>query len=65
VDHRSFLHNDEVNVIVFGADFANEMERMFQQDLARAEPITSEAWQERGAWRRLQENFGRLFEYWL
>lgn len=65
VDWRSFLHNDEVNVIVFGADFATEMEALFQHDLAHAEEITPEQWQQRGLWRRVQERFGRLFEYWL
>jgi cardiolipin synthase len=65
VDWRSFLHNDEVNVIVFGAEFAEEMEKLFQLDIDRAEPITLEAWEKRGMTRRLQERFGRLFEYWL
>lgn len=65
VDWRSFLHNDEVNVIVFGADFAAEMEALFQRDLAHAEEITPEQWRQRGIWRRVQERFGRLFEYWL
>ncbi|MDE2598682.1 MAG: cardiolipin synthase [Rhodocyclaceae bacterium] len=65
VDWRSFLHNDEVNVIVFGADFGDEMEALFQRDLAQSERITPETWRERSAWRRMQEQFGRLFEYWL
>lgn len=65
VDWRSFLHNDEVNVIVFGAEFADEMERLFQHDLSHAERISAEAWGNRGLLRRTQESFGRLFEYWL
>lgn len=65
VDWRSFLHNDEVNVIVFGAEFADEMEKLFELDLSHAEPITAEAWAKRGLLRRTQERFGRLFEYWL
>lgn len=65
VDWRSFLHNDEVNIIVFGAEFAAEMEALFRHDLAHAEAITPEQWQQRGLWRRVQEQFGRLFEYWL
>jgi cardiolipin synthase A/B len=65
VDWRSFLHNDEVNVIVLGAEFADEMEKLFQHDLSRAEQISADAWKERGLLRRAQESFGRLFEYWL
>lgn len=65
VDWRSFLHNDEVNIIVLGAEFADEMERLFQADVLQAERITSETWKERSLWRKMQERFGRLFEYWL
>ena len=65
VDWRSFLHNDEVNLIVFGAEFADEMAQLFQLDLSRSERITTEAWEQRGVLRRTQERFGRLFEYWL
>jgi len=65
VDWRSFLHNDEVNVVVFGADFAAEMEALFQSDLALSQEVTADAWAERNLWRRMQEQFGRLFEYWL
>lgn len=65
VDWRSFLHNDEVNVIVLGAEFADEMEQQFQRDLGQSQHITAERWAERSALRRLQERFGRLFEYWL
>lgn len=65
VDWRSFLHNDEVNVIVFGAEFADEMEAMFQRDLQQAGQITPARWEQRGLPRRLMEDLGRLFEYWL
>jgi cardiolipin synthase len=65
VDWRSFLHNDEVNVIVFGADFGREMEAMFERDLQQAQEITPALWAERGFSRRLMERLGRLFEYWL
>lgn len=65
VDWRSFLHNDEVNVIVFGAEFAAEMEDLFRYDIAHAERITPAEWEQRGLWRRVEEGFSRLFEYWL
>jgi cardiolipin synthase len=33
IDMRSFLHNSEVNVIVMGTAFGNEMEKAFQEDM--------------------------------
>lgn len=65
LDWRSFLHNDEVSVIVLGAEFGAEMEQLFQKDLARSQRITVEAWAERGLSRRAMEWVGHLFEYWL
>lgn len=65
MDWRSFLHNDEVNVVVIGEDFAKEMEAMFARDVAQAVPVTAEAWGRRGWSRRAREGIARLFEYWL
>jgi cardiolipin synthase len=65
MDWRSFLHNDEVNVVVIGEGFGAEMERMFQADVAAAVPVTPEAWARRGPVERVRESAARLLEYWL
>jgi cardiolipin synthase len=43
-DPRSVVFNDEVDAIVLGSATADEFERMFQSDLARAKQIDREAW---------------------
>ena len=43
-DNRSFRLNDEVNVNVYDATVAAQMEQMFFEDLARCEEITRRRW---------------------
>jgi cardiolipin synthase len=65
MDLRSFLHNDEINVVVLGSEFAQEMQTMFSADLAEATPIDLETWEQRSPVHRVKENLARLWAYWL
>ena len=65
LDWRSFLHNDELNAVVLGADFGAQVQAMFDKDLAASEMITLEMWQRRPLDLRIKEAFGRIWEYWL
>ena len=65
LDFRSFLHNEEANVIVFDDGFARELEHLFERDLARSTEITPESWARRGIGPRLRQWFARQFEYLL
>lgn len=65
LDFRSFLHNDEVNAIVLGKDFARSMEAQFERDIKASRPVTLEAWKQRPLTQKLQEVLGRSVEYWL
>lgn len=62
LDWRSILVNHEIDVIVLGDDFGQELEALFQRDLKASTPIEMQAWQRRGLWQRLTEGFGRLVE---
>lgn len=62
LDWRSFVANDEINVIVLGDDFGRELEAQFRDDLAQSRPIEREAWQQRGLGQRVMEGVGRLAE---
>ena len=44
MDLWSFLHNNEMNVIVIGKDFADKIEDLFEQDLNASDEVTSEKW---------------------
>lgn len=65
LDWRSFLHNDEVNAVVMGREFAQQMQAMFAQDLAASTAIDAEQWEHRPLQFRLREWGARVWEYWL
>jgi cardiolipin synthase len=65
LDWRSFLHNHELNAVVLGAEFGNQVHAMFRKDLAESDAITLEQWERRPLHLRLQELFARAWEYWL
>ncbi len=65
LDWRSFLHNDEINAVILGRNFAGQMDAMFAKDLAESEVITLEQWQERSLLSRVKELIARFGAYWL
>ena len=65
LDWRSFIHNQEVNVVVLGTDFGDRMRAAFERDLAASSAITLEEWERRPVGDRFKEWFGQMWEYWL
>ena len=65
MDWRSFLHNEEVNVVILGEGFGSEMERMFRLDLDASTPIDPASWARRSPLLRFREIVARMWEYWL
>lgn len=65
MDWRSFLHNDEVNAVIIDEQFAGEMQRMFDRDLAESVQIDREKWNSRSPALRMKEWGARLWQYWL
>jgi cardiolipin synthase len=65
LDWRSFLHNDELNAVVLGAEFGSQVQAMFDSDLAKSDPISLPQWQRRSIDLRFKEWFARVWEYWL
>jgi cardiolipin synthase A/B len=65
LDWRSFLHNDELNAVVLGHEFAQQLEAMFADDQRQSDAIDLRRWQRRSPLLRLKEWTARLAEYWL
>jgi cardiolipin synthase len=65
MDWRSFLHNDEINAVILGRDFAAQMEAMFAADLAESDAIALDRWRHRSLILRLKERSARIWAYWL
>jgi cardiolipin synthase len=55
IDRLSMTGNYEVNVEVIDADFAAQMERIFETDLANTAELTAAQWDARGAHRKFTE----------
>ncbi len=65
LDWRSFLHNNEIDAVVLGDEFAAQMQAMFERDLAKSVPIELETWKRRPLSHRLKEWGAGFWEYWL
>lgn len=65
LDWRSFLHNDELNAVILGAEFGEQLESMFERDLQSSQEVTLEQWRRRPLSDRMKEMTARLWEYWL
>ncbi len=64
-DMRSFLHNNEVNAVVVGSEFAQKMESLFERDLRDTRELKLESWRKRPWLERFKEFASGLFSYWL
>jgi cardiolipin synthase len=65
MDLWSFLHNNEVNAVVIGVDFASEMEALFDRDLEQSKEVVLDQWSERPLFPRITEWFAHLFRRYL
>lgn len=65
LDWRSFLHNQEVNAIVLGTEFGDQMRAAFERDVAHSDQVILEQWRRRSTILRLKEWFSSLWQYWL
>ncbi|HVK53777.1 MAG TPA: phospholipase D-like domain-containing protein, partial [Burkholderiales bacterium] len=65
LDWRSFVHNDELNAVILGYEFAAQMLAMFEKDLRESEKVELAQWRERAVNIRVKEWMARLWEYWL
>lgn len=62
LDWRSIVGNNEIDVIVLGDDFGDQMQALFSRDLAVSGRIDAARWARRGLGQRLLESFARVVE---
>jgi cardiolipin synthase A/B len=65
LDWRSLVANNELNAIVLGETFGNQLEAMFIADREASVAIESSQWQQRGIEQRTLEWVARMAERWL
>ena len=65
LDMRSFLHNNEVNAVVVGSEFAKRLEAVFERDLKDTKEVDLEKWRQRPLSEKIKETASSLLSYWL
>ena len=65
LDWRSFLHNHELNAVVLGPEFGQQVQAMFNRDLAASDGLSLATWQARPLHARVSEWFAQAWAYWL
>ena len=61
LDWRSALDNDEVNAVILGREFGQQMQAVYAADIAASDPIGLESWERRSLGLRLKELTARLW----
>ena len=61
-NNRSFRLNDEANLNVLDADFAQKQLAIFNEDWSKAEPITYDQWANRPLSEKLLDHVAALFK---
>lgn len=62
LDWRSFLDNDEINAVILGREFGQQMQIMFSKDIEASESIDLASWERRSWILRLKEWWARLLQ---
>lgn len=65
LDTRSFLHNMELNLMVYDAAFAAALESAFAEDVQLSKEVSLQQWSERPLGERFKEWLASLLGYWL
>lgn len=65
LDWRSFVHNNEIDAVVLGENFARQLNDMYTGDLAESIRIDSDSWRRRSLGVRIKEISARVWAYWL
>lgn len=61
LDWRSALDNDEINAVILGREFAQQMQAVYARDIAASDAIEFESWEHRSLLLRLKERMARLW----
>jgi cardiolipin synthase len=60
LDWWSIARNNEINAVILGHDFSDQMNLMFRNDIEGSSQIDLHEWEERGFDERFKEFFARI-----
>lgn len=65
LDNRSIVHNYEINAVMLGKEFGQQMIDQFQIDIANAREIELSEWKKRSLLERIKQYVSSLLDYWI
>lgn len=65
LDWRSFTNNQEINAVVLGQGFGEQMQALFEKDLESSRQIKLEDWRNRPVGVRIKERAARFWARFL
>jgi cardiolipin synthase len=65
LDWRSFVNNQEINAVMLGQGFGDQMQTLFEKDLESSKLVTLESWRKRPVSSRIKERAARLWARFL
>lgn len=65
LNHRSFFHDIEINLLVIDEEFGGKMEECFKRDLIKSLPVDPKKWEERPLNEKFLEVVCYTFKHWL
>jgi cardiolipin synthase len=65
LDTRSFVHNHELNVVMYDERLGESMEQAFLEDMRLSNEVILAQWLTRPSFDRFKEWASRRLEYWL
>lgn len=61
MDNRSFDLNFEINAVIYGREFCEQLAGLFLKDIADSKLISLQTWRRRNKWQLLGDRIARLF----
>ena len=65
LDWRSFTNNQEINAVVLGQGFGEQMQALFEKDIESSKQITLADWRNRSLSVRIKERAARFWARFL
>lgn len=65
LDWRSFVNNQEINAVILGQVFGEQMQNIFENDLDFSKQVTLAVWRKRSIGLRIKESLARLWAHFL
>jgi cardiolipin synthase len=64
MNHRSVLHDLEVDLVLHQLESIRDLERQFIHDCEQSVEKSFDDWQRRSYWKKLMEHFFAKLRYW-